>query len=71
MSIGEFVSVALWLDVNSLDSWVVLETFHVDFVIEVTNVSNDGIVLHLSHMAGHNDVLVSSGSDENIGVGDD
>ena len=66
MSIWEFVSVALWLDVDSLDAWVVLKTFHIDFIVEVTNVTNDGIVLHLGHMADHNDVLVTSAGNEDI-----
>lgn len=66
MTIWEFVSVALWLDIDSSDTWVVLKTFHVDFVIEVTNVSNDGVVLHLGHMFNHDDVLVTSASNEDI-----
>ena len=36
----------------------------------MTNVSNDGVVLHLGHMVSHDDALVSSGSDEDIGSSD-
>jgi hypothetical protein len=66
VSIGELVSVALGLDVLSLNSWVVLKSLHVEFIVEVTNVANDGVVLHLSHVVGHNDALVSSGSHINV-----
>jgi len=66
VSIWELESVDLWFDLNLLDSWVGLKTGHVNFVIEVTDVTNDGVVLHLSHVLLHNDILVSSGGDEDI-----
>lgn len=59
------------LDVGSNDSWPFLEEFVFDFVIEVSDVTDDGIVLHLGHVAGFNDVLVTSGSDEDVDVSDD
>merc|ERR1712147_355787 len=37
----------------------------------MTNVSNDGVVLHLGHILFHDDTLVSSGSDEDITSADD
>merc|ERR1711935_678429 len=37
--------VNLWLDVHSLAGFQ--ETIHINFIIEVTNVSNDSVVLHL------------------------
>jgi hypothetical protein len=67
VSIGEDPSVALGFDLDSLDAWVGFKTSHVDFVIEVTNVANDGVILHFSHVVSHNDVVVSGGSDEDIG----
>ena len=57
-----------WLDDHA---WVVLNSSHVDLVVEVTNVADDGIVLHLGHIGGHDDAEVSGGSDENIGGRDD
>ena len=45
VSVRIFVSVALRLDVHALgDSF---QTSHVDFVVKVTNVTNDGVVLHV------------------------
>ena len=71
VSIWELESVNLWFDLNLLDSWIGLKTGHVNFVIEVTDVSNDGVVLHLSHILLHDDILVTSGGDEDIGGGND
>jgi len=70
VTIWEFVSVNLWLNLGMLDSWVFLKSIHIDFVIEMTNVSNDGVVLHLSHIGGHDDSLVSSGGNEDISGSD-
>ena len=67
MTIWELESVDLWFDLHLLDSWVRFKTFHINFVIKVTNVSNNSIVLHLSHLVLHDDSLVASGSDEYIG----
>ena len=71
VSVWELESVHLWFDLNLLDSWVGLETFHINFIIEMTNVSNDGVVLHLSHILSHNNSLVSSGGNEDVGSADD
>lgn len=32
----------------------------------MSNVSDNGVVFHLSHVVGHNDVFVSGGGDEDI-----
>ena len=71
VAIGELPAVELGLDVLALDAGVGLKASHVNLVIEVTDVSNDGVVLHLSHMSGHDDVLVASGSDEDVDFLDD
>jgi len=47
------------------------EAIHVNLVIKVTNVTDDGIVLHLGHVLGHDDVLVTSSGDKNVGNLDD
>lgn len=71
MTIGEFVAVDLVLDVGNLHSWVFVHTVHIDFVIEMSDVSDDGVVLHLGHVFGHDDALVSGGSDVDVGGGED
>jgi len=71
VTIGEDESVELGLDVDSLDTGPVSQASHIDFVIEVTDVTDDSVVFHLAHVSGHNDVLVTGGSDEDISLGDD
>lgn len=34
-----------------------------------TNVANNGHVLHLAHVFGHDDILVTSGGDKDVGSG--
>ena len=60
--------VNLGLDVDTLGS--LHESIHVNFVIEVTNVSDNGVVLHLGHVIGHDNSLVSGGGDEDISSGE-
>jgi len=66
VSVWELVSMNLWFDLNLLDSWVGFKTVNIDLIIEMTNVSNDSVVLHLSHMMLHDDALVSSGGNKDI-----
>jgi len=47
VSIWEFVGVNLWLDISFDNSFPCHETGHVNFVVEMSDVSNDGVVLHL------------------------
>jgi len=70
VAIWELESVDLGLDLHLLDAWVGLEACHVDLIIKVADVSNDGVVLHLGHVLLHDDVFVSSSGDENISSSD-
>jgi len=67
VAIGEDVTINLILDVGALDAGEALKTLKIDLVVEVTDVADDSVVLHLSHMFGHDDVLVTSGGDKDIG----
>src|SRR5690606_3579957 len=40
---------------------------HVNFVVEVTNVANDGLVLHTLEVLDADDVEVARGGDEDVG----
>jgi len=71
VTIGEFVAVNLFLDVFTFDTRVVFKTLKIDFVIEVTNVANNCVVLHLRHVFSHDDISVTSGSHKDIGGVDD
>jgi len=68
LSAGEDELVDLGLDVDALARGH--KTVHVDFVIEVTNVSNNSVVLHLGHALLHEDSLVTSGGNKDISLVD-
>ena len=53
-------------NVFTFNSWVGIEASHVDFIVEMSDVSNNGIVLHLRHVFDHDNLVVSSGSDEDV-----
>ncbi len=56
--------VDLFLDVRPL---VVLQRRDLDFVVEVTNVADDGHVLHLAHVLDADHVLVAGRGDDDVG----
>jgi hypothetical protein len=69
--VSESPLVNLWLDLDLLDLASLthgLKTSHIDFIIEVADVTDDGIVLHLYHVRCHDDSLVSSRGHENVVV---
>mmetsp|Transcript_9352 Transcript_9352/g.21252 ORF Transcript_9352/g.21252 Transcript_9352/m.21252 type:complete len:499 (+) Transcript_9352:944-2440(+) len=71
VSVGEHEAVALRLDCDALDARVRLEASHVNLVIEVADVSDDGVVLHLLHGVHHDNVLVTRRGDEDVAPLDD
>jgi len=71
VSIREFVSGDSVFNGVSFNSFPVFQSNSVDFVIEMSDVSDDGVVFHLRHVFGHDDIFVSGGGDENIGFFDD
>lgn len=66
VTVWEFKAINLVLDVHLLDAGVVLETLSINFVVEVTDVANDGIVLHLGHVLYHDDIFVAGGSHKDV-----
>ena len=59
------------LDVGPDDSWPFLEGIVFNLVIEVSDVTDDGVVFHLGHVAGFDDVLVTGGGNEDVHLIDD
>ena len=55
---SEFIN--LRLDIHSGDVRRILQSFSLDFVIEMTNVTNNSVVFHLAHVLKSNDSFVSS-----------
>ena len=66
MAVREDETVTLRLDVLPLDALPFHQASHVNLIVKVTDVANNGIVLHLGHVGGHDDVLVASGGDEDV-----
>jgi len=60
MTIREFPSVNLRLNVGSLDTWIVLKSLNIYFIVKVTNVAYNSVILHLSHVVNHYNAGVSS-----------
>ena len=71
MTIRENKAIDLVLNWCYRDTRVGLEASHIDFIVEMSNISNNRIVLHLSHVACHNNAEDSGGCDEDISSLDD
>jgi hypothetical protein len=67
-SVWENPTICLRLDGDALHTRIVLKACHVNLIVKVTNVADNGIVFHLPHVTNHDDVLVSSGGAEDIGI---
>ncbi len=67
VSIGKAPLVVLRLDVDVLHARDLLEAGHVDFIVEVSDIADDGLVFHPRHLIGRNDVLVARRRHEDIG----
>ena len=67
VAVGENPFVILRLDFVPLDARNLLEAGHVDFVVEVADVADDGAVLHLFHLGGGDDHGVAGGGHEDVG----
>ena len=68
VAVREGVRVDLGLDVGVLDARVVDERIDLDFVVKVTDVADDGVVLHLLHVLDRDDVLVAGRGHKDVGL---
>jgi len=66
VAVGEHPLVVLGLDVDLLDSRHLGQPSHVDLVVEVADVADDGLVLHAGHVRGGDDVEVAGRGDEDV-----
>ena len=66
VTIWELEAVDLILDILAFDSWISVQSSHIDFVIEMSNISNNSVVLHLCHIFDHDNLIVSSSSNEDV-----
>ena len=66
VSVGENVLVVLRLDLDALDAFELFQSGHVDLVIEMPDVTDDRLVLHLRHVVDSDDVLVARRRHEDV-----
>mmetsp|Transcript_18936 Transcript_18936/g.47286 ORF Transcript_18936/g.47286 Transcript_18936/m.47286 type:complete len:287 (+) Transcript_18936:872-1732(+) len=71
VAVREDETVHLRLDVLALDTRLRLQSGHVDFVVEVADISHNGVVFHLGHVLGSDDVEVAGCGDEDVALVDD
>ncbi|AIY18433.2 Signal peptidase I [Pimelobacter simplex] len=71
LAVGEDPLVDLGLDLVLDDARDLREAGHVDLVVEVADVADDGLVLHLLEVLDLDDVVVAGRGDEDVGVLDD
>ena len=61
----------LRLDLHTTDIIAMVQAVHVNLVVEVPDVAQQRVVLHLLHVLESNDVLVACGGDDNVDICDD
>ena len=66
LACGEDPFVNLWLDVAALDTREICLSNNVDFVVKVTDVANNRLMLHFRHVLSCDDVLAACCGDEDI-----
>lgn len=70
-AVREHIAVNLGLDVLALDVLAVGQTSQVNLIVEMSNVADNGVVLHLLHVLDQDDVSVASGSNPDVDLVDD
>merc|ERR1711865_640362 len=71
VAIREDESIDLWLDVLDLDACHLLKGIHFNLIIKMSNVADDGIVLHLLHVFQGDDLEVASGGHKDVNLTND
>ena len=64
---GKSVLVNLRLDVQFLDAGRFVQPVHLDFVVEMADVADDGLVFHLLHVIQRDDFAVARAGDVDVG----
>ena len=67
-SLWENPAISLGLDGDALDARVGLQPLHINLIVEVANVADNGVVLHLLHVINHDNVLVPGGRHKYISL---
>ncbi|CAB4649310.1 unannotated protein [freshwater metagenome] len=70
-AIGKLPFVNLWLDFNTRRTSEAFECGHVDFIVEVTDVGNDRLVLQGQEVVNRDDIDISRRGNQNVDLVDD
>ncbi len=62
----ERVLVHLRLNIKLLHTRILVEFFHLDFIVKVTDVAHDRLIFHREHVVNRNNVFVPSRGHKNI-----
>src|SRR6266508_2064219 len=68
VTVGENPLVVLWLDIHLANAGDLLQSSHVDLVVEMADVAHNRLVLHPRHVFCGEDVAVAGRGDEDIGL---
>src|SRR5215212_3373804 len=60
--------VDLGLDIRPIE---IAQRGHLNFIVEMANVADDGHVLHSAHMVDGYDIAIAGGGDEDVGTFED
>ena len=71
LPVREHVAIDLRLDVLDLDALDGLKALHIDLVVEVADVPNNRVVLHLLHVLARDDVEVTGRRHEDVDLTND
>src|ERR1700730_13955328 len=63
---GELVHVHLRLDIGFLNAGRRVQAVHLNLVVEVSDIANDSLVLHVLHVLQRDDVQVSGAGDIDV-----
>ena len=61
-------AVHLRFDIEARNPFGLVEAVHLNLIIEVANVANDGLIFHPEHVFQGDDVAIASASDINVGL---
>ena len=71
VAVGEGEFIDLWLNRVALNIWQRIQTSHVNLVIEVPDISDNGLVLHLAHVLSGDDVVATRSGHKDVNDSND
>merc|ERR1711971_1038037 len=66
MPIWKDKTVDLGFDIFHLDAWEIFQQYHLNLVVEMADITNNGVVFHLFHMFQSDDFEITSCGNENV-----